>query len=64
MAKKKFSLGKTILLSVIAVAIGLCGGFIAPLFILEQRFTENITTDELIESGGYYYSGDVSDHVI
>lgn len=64
MAKKKFSLGKTILLSVIAVAIGLCGGFIAPLFILEERFTENITTDELIESGGYYYSGDVSDHVI
>ncbi|MBP5686515.1 MAG: hypothetical protein J6W87_01875, partial [Clostridia bacterium] len=64
MSRKKFSLVKTVILSVIAAAVGLAGGFIAPLFIAENRFTANITTDELTESHGYYYSGDISDSVI
>lgn len=64
MSRKKFSLVKTVILSVIAAAVGLVGGFIAPLFIAEDRFTANITTDELTEAHGYYYLGDISDSVI
>ncbi|MBR5388586.1 MAG: hypothetical protein IK147_03895, partial [Clostridia bacterium] len=64
MSRKKFSLVKTVILSVIAAAVGLAGGFIAPLFIAEDRFTANITTDELTEAHGYYYLSDISDSVI
>ena len=64
MAKKKVSLGKTIILSVLAVAIGLVAGFIAPLFVAENYFTQNITTDELVENGGYYSFGEISENII
>ena len=64
MKKKKFSLGKTVFLCVLAAAVGLVVGVVAPLYVAEGYFTRNITTDELIADNGYYYSGDISGRTV
>ena len=54
MAKKKpFNLGLTIISCILAVVVGLAAGLVGPLYVMESRFTANITTDELVITEGH-----------
>ena len=46
--KKPFNLGLTIFASILAVVLGALVGLVSPLYIMEEHFTQNITTDELV----------------
>ena len=56
MAKKKFSVRLTVFISIIAVIIGFLGGLIVPLYAAQDKFTQNITTDELVVHSEVFYS--------
>ena len=46
--KKPFNLGLTIFSCVLAIVFGLAVGLVGPLYAMEEHFTQNITTDELV----------------
>lgn len=54
--RKKKSKILGILLVVVATIIGFGAGLLIPLYVFQQTFTKNITTDELNVSGDVYYS--------
>ena len=53
---KKTPVGITMIVSLIAIISGFAIGLIAPLYVAESYFTENLNTDELVTSTETFYS--------
>lgn len=56
MAKQKKSKGLTIFVSIVVSILGVCVGLILPLYVMQNYFTKNITTDKLIITEEVFYS--------